>query len=268
VKPEDTESKLTVKDYTPGDVNNDGTVSVTDVGCAINYILEQVPSVFNFDAADMNGDKSVSVTDVGMIINLILNEGATSRQMQQQGTEEAYLSLMPTDGGYELQLENKAAFIAIQFDVRLTDGTTINDIQLTDNNHILTYRKLNNGSYRVLCYSPTNSVFTGNESNLLKLSTTGDVTVSEAHLTTARFKELSSVVNVGTTNGIYSLNKGLQVSIQDGSLKITSDRETTLKLNSLDGRLYRNLKIDRGVNTFSGLRSGIYLIGNRKVILR
>ena len=75
VKPADTESKLTVKDYTPGDVNNDGSVSVTDVGCVINYILEQVPSVFIFDAADMNGDKSISVTDVGMIINLILNAG-------------------------------------------------------------------------------------------------------------------------------------------------------------------------------------------------
>lgn len=73
VRPKDTESKLTVKSYTPGDVNSDGAVSVTDVGCAINYILEQVPSVFIFEAADMNGDKSVSVTDVGMIINCILS---------------------------------------------------------------------------------------------------------------------------------------------------------------------------------------------------
>lgn len=54
-------------------MNSDGAVSVTDVGCAINYILEQVPSVFIFEAADMNGDKSVSVTDVGMIINCILS---------------------------------------------------------------------------------------------------------------------------------------------------------------------------------------------------
>ena len=75
VKPADTESKLTVRNYTPGDVNNDGSVSVTDVGCVINYKLEQVPSVFIFDAADMNGDNSISVTDVGMIINLILNAG-------------------------------------------------------------------------------------------------------------------------------------------------------------------------------------------------
>ena len=80
VRPADTEATLTVKSYTPGDMNSDGSVSVTDVRCAINYILEQVPSTFVFEAADMNGDKSVSVTDVGMIINLILNDGAGSRK--------------------------------------------------------------------------------------------------------------------------------------------------------------------------------------------
>ena len=106
VRPKDTESKLTVKSYTPGDVNNDGSVSVTDVGCAINYILEQVPSVFIFEAADMNGDKSVSVTDVGLIINYILSEGVNaSRQIGQQTMTDAQLSLMQIAEGYELLLE-------------------------------------------------------------------------------------------------------------------------------------------------------------------
>jgi len=99
VRPKDTESKLTVKSYVPGDVNGDGSVSVTDVGCAINYILEQMPSVFVFEAADMNGDKSVSVTDVGMIINLILSDGAASRKERNK---------LATNGD---------AFIGFQFDV-------------------------------------------------------------------------------------------------------------------------------------------------------
>jgi hypothetical protein len=70
--------KVTVSDaYTLGDVNNDGSVSVTDVTMVISHILGQTPEGFNKDAADINGDGSISVTDVTMTINIILT-GNTS----------------------------------------------------------------------------------------------------------------------------------------------------------------------------------------------
>lgn len=84
VKPADAESMFTINDYIPGDVNNDGAVSVTDVGYVINYILEQTPSVFIFDAADMNQDGKITVTDVGYIINLILSDASNSRKARFQ----------------------------------------------------------------------------------------------------------------------------------------------------------------------------------------
>ena len=55
-----------------GDVNGDGSISVTDVGMMISYILGQNPSGFNKDAADLNGDGTISVTDVGALITKIL----------------------------------------------------------------------------------------------------------------------------------------------------------------------------------------------------
>jgi hypothetical protein len=269
VKPADTESKLIVKAYTPGDVNNDGSVSVTDVGCTINYILEQVPSVFIFEAADMNGDKSVSVTDVGMIINLILNDGAASRQRGQQNIEDVHLSLMPTTGGYRLMLENKDAFVGFQFDVKLADGATLNNIQLNnDNDHLLTYRKLGNGIYRVVCYSPTNSSFAGEETALLNISTIGDIAISNIRLTTTGLTELRPSFSDGMSTGIASVEQGIQVSVQCNTLRITSDCDTTLRLYSLGGSVCRILNVHRGINSFDGLRAGVYMIGNRKVILR
>ena len=57
-----------------GDVNNDGSVSVTDVTMVISHILGQTHDGFNKDAADVNGDGSISVTDVTMIINIILTK--------------------------------------------------------------------------------------------------------------------------------------------------------------------------------------------------
>ncbi len=275
VRTADTESKLTVKAYTPGDVNNDGSVSVTDVGCAINYILEQVPSVFVFEAADMNGDKSVSVTDVGMIINLILNEGAASRPFFARGTSEDILSsnasLQPTNNGYQFCLENKELFIGFQFDVELVGDANIEDLKLADadeNDHLLTYRRLNNGKWRVVCYSPTNSTFAGYESILLNIQTAGGVNIDNIRLTTLGLHELHPAALTSTPTGIASMKQDMKVSVQGGTLCITSDRDATLRLLSLDGKVIRYLNVYRGQNNINGLCSGIYLINNQKIIIR
>ena len=255
VKPADTESKLTIKAYTPGDVNNDGSVSVTDVGCAINYILEQVPSVFIFEAADMNGDKNISVTDVGMIINLILNEGAASPQWNRAAAAaDAYLTMQSTVEGYQLQLENKDAFIGFQMDVQVANGAAINDMKLMgDDDHLMTYRQLANGTRRVVCYSPTNNTFLANDAALLNIATNGNVTISNVRLTTADLREVCLDAISGGTTGIID--------------KLVNQNEE-LKVYTLDGRLCRVINKLSGESPMDGLKPGIYMIGNCKVVVR
>ena len=58
----------------PGDVNQDGSVSITDVGLMIDRILGAEPEVFHFPAADVNSDGQVSITDVGLVIDIILRQ--------------------------------------------------------------------------------------------------------------------------------------------------------------------------------------------------
>ena len=58
--------------YTPGDVNNDGVIDSQDADCVVNYLLEDVPSTFIFDAADINQDGMITVIDLGYIINLTM----------------------------------------------------------------------------------------------------------------------------------------------------------------------------------------------------
>lgn len=272
--------------YTPGDVNNDGSVSVTDVGCAINYILEQVPSAFVFEAADMNGDKSVSVTDVGMIINLILNEEAGSRENGKSMEANDHnvhinnvpnISLEPTAGSYlELMLEDKDAFIGFQFDVEDAEGAGWHGacpyicMQLSDgDDHVLTSRQLNNGKWRVVCYSPSNSTFIPNSgASLLTINTERNVSLSDIRLTTAGFDELRPVAIVSTPTGIASVEQGVKINAEGGILRIISDRDTNLRLYSLGGSAYRTLQVKKGVNSFDGLRAGLYMINNQKIILR
>ena len=58
--------------YTPGDVNNDGKVSIHDVVLMINAILGKAADNFNSNAADINGDGKVQISDVVLVINIIL----------------------------------------------------------------------------------------------------------------------------------------------------------------------------------------------------
>ena len=278
VRPADTEATLTVKSYTPGDVNSDGSVSVTDVGCAINYILEQVPSTFVFEAADMNQDGTVSVTDVGIIINLILSDGAATRALSWGATEDEFLpglSLTATADGYRMELELKERFIGFQFDVKLAEGTgwhgacPYSDMKLAGiSDHQLTCRQLGNGLWRVVCYSPTNSTFAADDAALLDIQAAGDIAVSNIRLTTAGLRELRLPAISGTTTGIAGMEQGMRISVQGGKLCITSDREAVLRLYALDGSVCRTLNVRRGRNSFDGLRPGIYMINNQKIILR
>ena len=63
---------LVTPPYTPGDVNNDGVIDSQDADCVVNYLLEDAPATFIFDAADINQDGKITVIDLGYIINLTM----------------------------------------------------------------------------------------------------------------------------------------------------------------------------------------------------
>ena len=56
----------------PGDANGSYAVDVADVITVINYVTNQNPQPFLFEAADVNGDGIINVLDIVSIINIIL----------------------------------------------------------------------------------------------------------------------------------------------------------------------------------------------------
>lgn len=62
-----------VEIITPGDVNNDSVVNVTDAIGIVNYILKNTPATFIETAADVNEDGTINVTDAIGVVNKILN---------------------------------------------------------------------------------------------------------------------------------------------------------------------------------------------------
>ncbi len=59
-------------DYTRGDVNGDGSVTVADVTALIGYVLGGNSAIVNEDAVDVNLDGTANVSDVTMLISYVL----------------------------------------------------------------------------------------------------------------------------------------------------------------------------------------------------
>ena len=58
--------------FTPGDVNNDGSINITDVTALIDYLLNPSEDT-DTQAADVNGDGTVNITDVTVLIDMLLS---------------------------------------------------------------------------------------------------------------------------------------------------------------------------------------------------
>ena len=57
---------------TPGDVNGDNKVSISDVTALINYLLSGDETGFKVANADLNHDSKISIADVTALINILL----------------------------------------------------------------------------------------------------------------------------------------------------------------------------------------------------
>ena len=65
---------VTIKEqFMLGDVNEDVKVDIGDVVATVNYVLGNVPDVFNLDAADVDESGEINISDVVGIVNLVLN---------------------------------------------------------------------------------------------------------------------------------------------------------------------------------------------------
>ena len=56
----------------PGDANDDGVVSISDVTAVVDCVLGNPPAGFNFTNADVNEDGKMDVTDITLIVDIIL----------------------------------------------------------------------------------------------------------------------------------------------------------------------------------------------------
>ena len=77
VHPLDASATLTIKDFTLGDTNGDGDITITDAVVIVSHILGNDTADFVSNAADVNEDGDITITDAVAIVRMVLN-GETS----------------------------------------------------------------------------------------------------------------------------------------------------------------------------------------------
>ena len=207
VKLNNVKFNFVVSSVTKGDTNDDGDINVSDIVEIVNCIMGKPSSKFVAAAADMNGDGEVNVTDIVQVVSIIMaGSGASSRSDVDMATTKDNDRLLLTDG-LSLRLENDGNYVAAQFDVRVSDGQTLDDISLNagrSGRHLLTYAKTGEDLYKVVLYSLDNSPFSGHDGELLsiRVSGNGEVTLENILFVTSGNVEKRFAPLYGTVTGI------------------------------------------------------------------
>ena len=242
----------TASDIISGDANGDSEVNVADIVEIVNFILGKPSAKFLETAADLNGDGEINVSDIVKLVSIIMSTNNVRQRSPMVGSidHDELMLAESEDNALSLCLNNENCYVASQFDVRLSDGLSLNSIMLNNgrrNGHLMAYSAIGENLYRVIIYSPENNPFVGNSGELLKIKTegTGDVEISNILFITSNQSEKT-----------FSKLHYAATMIQ------TLETSEPMDVYSLDGR-----QIRKQVETTDGLKKGIYIINRQKIII-
>ena len=237
-------STLTVKDYTLGDVNNDGKITVTDAACVVAFILGSNTEGLIREAADVNQDGKISVTDAACVVDIILHEGTSpAKEFDFANISDGKLGISSEAVGKgdfaELDVNlnsNYREFTGMQFDLVLPegmkiaktmDGTPIVELIGNSKNHNISAVENNDGTVRVVCFSSKNETFEGYGEAIVRLRVAANgkegmaevglrnIELVRPNLTYSNIEDQSTFVNFADVTGITTVDKAMSKNEND-----------------------------------------------------
>ena len=167
-----------------GDVNINGTVTISDIVAEVDYILGKNPQPFLFEAGDMNKNGVISILDLTLLVNAVLTQSSYSPSLRSSANSgyELLLSNLElnyskgiTTGNLILSMKNPNPVIALNWDLSLPENVTIDEDKLAfasdrtnRNRHTIAVNKLPEGNtWRFVVYSSQNQEISGNSGELI-----------------------------------------------------------------------------------------------------
>ena len=272
--------------FSKGDVNNDGYITVADVACIVNNIMNLPNETFSFYQADLDNNNEITVNDLVHEIAFVMGQpewGSTDLSRPKAlGTLQVntFKAGLGEDAYCPLTLQvDTADYVALQFDVQLPAQVSMLDVDLSDafGHHEVTFEKVSDRAYRVIVYSndgqplPAGTHEVGLSLNVPEMLPAAERVVStSATLLTNKMGEdqrltpHASAFDVMPT-GICDITQ--DASISGGkALYVEATQARTLSIYALDGRCVKALTLQPGLNTIP-LPNGVYIVDNEKVMI-
>ena len=264
---------------TPGDVNNDASVNVTDIVTVASYIVGKTTDVFIFEAADMTKDGKINIVDIVAIANIILSDSSESNVLAQRCAPnssdiikiEDFAAGKNQSQQVAIEMTNASDYSACQMDIRLPKGMSIAECELASaaTDHMVAYRELPDGAVRVLVYSLTCRTLPDSEEGIIRLRTTtdnqfegGEIVVENilfADRGQNEYRLYDSVANVNLATGVSATDMDCVVYAENRSIVIISPCDQQATITSVDG-VSRTYTLNEGRNEIAAPQAGIYIV--------
>ena len=251
-----------------GDVNQDGYVTAADVTALYDILLGN--STQHMETADVNGDGDITAADITAVYNVLLGiENVPGRNKKTFDSNDMLIAdgfVIETGKTHtmDVELRNNAQFAAMQLDISMPQGLTIDNVNSTSraSNMAMGFNEIEPGKWRIILHSATTT--NGNKGTLFNITVkadenfTGNETITIGNIIavepTELVHEIGDVdVEVGTTTGVKDIN-------------INNTDNGPVNVYNMNGQLIRQ-NVERNEAT-TGLPSGIYIVGGKKVIVK
>ncbi len=259
------------KSVTPGDVNGDNKVNVSDYVTTASYILEQNPQPFIFAAADLDENGTINVTDlVGVAAIALTYPSEAPRHAPAMGIMDGDVAMNAMMNGNEIvvSLDNDVDITALQIDLTLPQGMSVAEATLTDrgsDSHTVDVAQVVNGNYRLLAASSALKAFKDHEGAVLRISLSGEaqdvVTLHGIQLATPAAQGIghSDIVLTPLATGVHDANAKTRIYAQDGNIVVETPVNGQVIIALPNGMSVAH-NVHAGRNVIAAPASGIVLV--------
>jgi hypothetical protein len=241
---------ITVANYTPGDVNDDGKINVMDIVEIVSKIMGNPSDNFILDAADIDGNGTVNVMDLVNVVEMIMTIVSQTPAMTLVDQVVPYSGLelgKANANTITMTVPDAWNHIAAQFIVSLTGNAVLTDV-VSDKAHQSEYTRLDDGRYMVMVYSNSNASFRSDSPIQLLISGSGNALIEEVVFVDTDKEPVAYDSAMLNTTGIISIGSAF-------------DQPTDIY--SVNGKL-----IKKDATSTRGLAKGVYIVNNEKVIAK
>ena len=268
------QGKVTIFSYKLGDVNNDKSIDVADLPALVAFILNANTEGFIFKSADLNEDGKIMVDDYVSLVNMILG-GANAKSFKPQSSQKDADGLGISVDAFSIKPGEKKEiainmnnpgdeFTAVQLDLVLPDGISVakeDDEWMVDvgsrttlKKHSISGEPQTDGSFRIVCGSQSNKVFSGESGSIILVTLQADANATEG-ITEMTLKNIVLARTNSTSEKLDPVNVPVTIGNTDGinGARIIGDSKAYY---DLQGR-----KVEHP-------SKGIYIHGGKKVLIK